>query len=97
MQEMQETQSNIIRTMEDIPTQAYLGFAFGSILLSAFFYLTGKRSTALFVGQWAPTFAALSLVYKLLHPSQERPIERLREVGEQVREAGREAGGRVSR
>ncbi len=96
MQEMQETQSDIMRTMEEIPTQAYIGFTFGSVLLSAFFYLIGKRSTALFVGQWAPTLGVLALVYKLLHPSQEQPIEQMRHVGEQMRHTGREMGSRVS-
>ncbi len=97
MQEMQETQSDVTRILEQIPTQAYIGLAVGSILASAFFYITGRRSTALFVGQWAPTFAAFALVYKLLHPSAERPFEQMRETGEMARETAREMGSRANR
>ncbi len=93
MQDMPESQTDIMRTFEELPTQAYLGFTFGSMLLSAFFYLIGRRSAALFVGQWAPTLGVLALVYKLLHPSQERPVEQMRRAGERVAEMGE----RVSR
>ncbi|MHB0867926.1 MAG: hypothetical protein ACYC5J_00515 [Chloroflexota bacterium] len=97
MREMEETQRNVTQVLEQIPTQAYIGLAVGSILASAFFYLTGRRTTALFVGQWPPTFAAFALIYKLLHPSGERPIEQMRHAGEQVRETAREMGSRTSR
>lgn len=92
MREIEETQGNFYRTMEEIPTQTYVGLAFGSIIASAFFFLIGRRSTALFIGQWPPTFAVLALVYKLLHPSQERPIEKMREMGERMGEETRHMG-----
>lgn len=92
MREMEETQANITEVLERIPTQVYIGLAVGSILASAFFYLIGRRSTAIFVGQWPPTFAAFALIYKLLHPSRERPFEQIRQAGEQVREMARETG-----
>ncbi len=97
MREMEETQSNVTRVLEQIPTQAYIGLAVGSILASALFYLSGRRSTALFVGQWPSTFAAFALMFKLLRPSRERPVEQVRQAGEQVRETAREMGGRTSR
>ncbi len=97
MRETEETQRNFMRVLEQIPTQSYIWLAVGSILASAFFYITGRRTTALFVGQWAPTFAAFALVYKLLRPSAERPIEEMRQTAEQMREAAREMGARAGR
>ena len=85
MREMEETQVDITRRMEEIPTQVYIGLTIGSILLSAFFFLMGRRQTANFIGLWAPTFGIMALLYKLLHPSEERPMEELREMGEEVR------------
>ena len=82
MQEMQEGQIDIMRTLEEIPTRTYVGLTVGSILLSAFFFLIGRRMTALFIGQWAPTLGVFALIYKLLHPSEERPAEQRREMGE---------------
>jgi hypothetical protein len=67
-------------TMMTIPMEYYYFATLGSIAASAFLYLTGKRHTALFVGQWAPTFLVSALFYKLLHPAHEN-------VGEQVHEA----------
>jgi len=90
MREMEEPQVNVFRTLEEMPTQTYIGLALGSILLSAFLFLIGRRTTALFIGQWAPTFGVFALMYKLLHPSGERPIE-------QIRERVSEMGGRMGR
>jgi len=95
MQNVQASQRDIMRTLEEIPTSAYVGFAAGSILLSAFFYLIGRRTTALFVGQWAPTFGIMALVYKLLHPSREEAIREMGEVGEHVSRTAREAGSKA--
>lgn len=86
MHEMEETQSSILRVMEDIPTQTYMTFAFGSMVLSAFFFLIGRKDTAMFVGQWVPSIGILALMYKLLRPSHERPMEQMREVGEEAKE-----------
>ncbi len=56
--------------MEQIPTGAYYAAVGGSIALSLSLYLAGKKDTAQFVGQWAPTFAVLGLMNKLLRPSR---------------------------
>ncbi len=101
MREMQESQSNITRFLERVPTQGYIGLALGSIVASALLYISGRRSAALFVGQWPPTFAAFALIYKLLQPSREQAIEQMRETGERVsetaRERAREMKSRVAR
>lgn len=60
-----------LEMMETVPTQAYLGAAFGSIALSALLRTFGKKEAALFVGQWPPTFILLALAYKILRPSNE--------------------------
>ena len=95
MHEMQETQNNITQYLERVPTQGYIGLAVGSILASALLYISGRRTAALFVGQWPPTFAALALVYKLLRPSHEIGMEQMRETGERVSEAARETSREV--
>ncbi len=95
MREMQVSQNNITQYLERIPTQGYIGLALGSVVLSALLYISGRRSTALFVGQWPPTFAAFALIYKLLRPSQEQAIEQMRETGEQVSETAREKAREV--
>lgn len=86
---IEEAPSEFFRFLEGIPTQSYLGFSFGAMLLSAFFFLIGRRNTALFLGQWVPTVGMFALVYKLLRPSYERPIE-------QMKETAKEAASRVS-
>ncbi len=49
-----------------IPSSAYLGFAIGSIAVSATLKAIGRDEWALFVGQWAPTFLILGLYNKLV-------------------------------
>lgn len=56
--------------MERGPEGVYYGAMLASILGSLGFFVAGKRHAALFVGQWAPTFAALALMNKLLRPSE---------------------------
>ncbi|HEV2121423.1 MAG TPA: hypothetical protein VGW38_01445 [Chloroflexota bacterium] len=63
--------NDLMRSMEDIPVQVYWGMAMASVIFSAVLYLLGRRSTALFVGQWPPTLLAMALLYKLLRPSQQ--------------------------
>ena len=70
-QQFGERRVQFMRSMESVPTQVYWSLAMGSVLFSALLYLLGRRSTALFVGQWAPTFLMLALVHKLLRPSEE--------------------------
>ena len=81
---MEQRKDTVMRTMEAVPTQIYWALAMGSILLSALFHAVGRRNTALFVGQWPPTFLALALFYKLLRPSQEAGTERLRDAMQEV-------------
>ena len=66
-----ERTNELMRSIETIPAQAYWGLAMASVVLSALLFLLGRRSSALFVGQWPPTFLALALVTKVLRPSQE--------------------------
>ena len=65
-QTLQERKDVVIRSMEAVPTQIYWGLAMGSVILSAMFYLGGRRNTALFVGQWPPTFLILGLYNKIV-------------------------------
>ncbi|HEX5414987.1 MAG TPA: hypothetical protein VFZ25_04920 [Chloroflexota bacterium] len=70
----QRSESFLERTFEAltaVPSSVYLGLTMGSIAASAIFFLLGKRHTALFVGEWAPTFLVAALFYKLLNPSRE--------------------------
>jgi hypothetical protein len=67
-------------TMMTIPSEYYYFATIGTIVASAFLYLMGRRHTALFVGEWAPTLLISALFYKLLHPAHET-------MGEQVHEA----------
>jgi hypothetical protein len=96
MHEMEETQSSMFRILEDFPTQSYLSLAFGSMIVSAFFFLIGRRSTAMFIGQWVPSIGIFALMYKLLRPSHERPSEQMREVGHDVEDAAERARSRIS-
>jgi hypothetical protein len=57
--------------MEGVPSSVYYGLAAASIVASAYLFFTGKRTWALFVGQWPPTIIALALMYKVLRPSRE--------------------------
>jgi len=73
-----------LKAMEEVPTQAYLGAALGSIALSALLRIFGKKDAALFVGQWPPTFILFALAYKLLRPSDEDPCEETQEAVQQA-------------
>ncbi len=88
-QTLQERKDVVMRSMEAVPTQIYWGLAMGSVLVSALFYLIGRRNTALFIGQWPPTFLALALLYKLLRPSREPGAAGLRDA---LQEVGTSAG-----
>ena len=68
-----------LKAMEEVPTQAYLGAALGSIALSALLWIFGKKDAALFVGQWPPTFILFALAYKLLRPGDEDRVEEAHE------------------
>ena len=49
-----------------LPSDLFLWAALGSMAVSASFKIAGKGHTALFVGQWAPTFLILGLYNKLV-------------------------------
>ena len=65
----ENVQQDVFSFLSSIPSEAYIYAMLGSIAASAFMYLTGRRHTALFIGEWAPTFAAIGLFYKILRPS----------------------------
>lgn len=91
MQNPREQKDSYLRIMESIPTQGYIGAALGSIALSAFFRILGKKDAAVFVGQWPPTFLLLALTHRLLQPSQESGEQEARDA---LHEATRMTGGR---
>lgn len=99
MYEMEDTSSDLFRFMENIPTQGYLGFSFGAMLASAFFFLTGRSSIALFLGQWVPSIGMFALVYKLLRPSHERPLEQMKdtagEFGSKMKDTAEDMGSKL--
>lgn len=91
----EDTGNDFFRFLEGIPTQGYLGFSFGSMILSAFFFLIGRRSTALFIGQWVPSIGMFALVYKLLRPSHERPMDQLRDTASDLSSKMSETGSKM--
>jgi hypothetical protein len=56
--------------LENIPVAAYYMAMLGSIATAFGLFVTGKKESAQFVGQWAPAFALLGLMNKLLQPTQ---------------------------
>ena len=64
---------DLFSILQSISGRTWSWFALGSILLSLYLFLTGRRGSALFIGQWPPTLILLSLFYRLLRPSQENP------------------------
>jgi hypothetical protein len=87
MMDLEESKDGMMRAMEAVPTQAYWGLAIGSVVLSAILYMTGRRTSALFVGQWPPTFLALALLYKLLRPSREAGAARMGQAAREMADA----------
>ncbi|MBC7849087.1 MAG: hypothetical protein H7Y31_05095 [Chitinophagaceae bacterium] len=49
-----------------IPSDVYLWAALGSMAASMACFLNGKKHTALFIGQWAPSFLILGLYNKIV-------------------------------
>jgi hypothetical protein len=89
MKDMTDRKDAFMGSMERAPAQMYWLLAMGSIVASAVLFLGGRRGSAVFVGQWPPTFIALALFYKLLRPSLESGRENIvsptREVAEALR------------
>ena len=65
----------ILESIENLPSSVYYGGVLGSIALSVFLFVSGKRETGIFVGLWAPTILNLGLYNKLLRPSHEAAKE----------------------
>ncbi len=61
----------ILESIENLPSSVYYGGVLGSIVLSVYLFMSGKRETGIFVGLWAPTILNLGLYNKLLRPSHE--------------------------
>lgn len=76
---VEAAQNDVFEFLSTIPASTYIYAMLGSILASAVMYVLGRRQTALFIGEWAPTFAVVGLFYKLLRPSGLNPGERMRE------------------
>jgi hypothetical protein len=66
----QHSEGPVARTIEQqtarIPSDVFLWAAFGSIGLSLFLQVSGKKEEATFVGHWAPTFLLLGLYNKIV-------------------------------
>jgi len=52
-------------TAARVPPDTFLALAIGSIGVSLYLAVTGKKQSANFVGQWVPTFIALGLYNKI--------------------------------
>lgn len=61
-------EDTVTKTVESgtatIPSIVFLGLALGSMALSLVFMATGRRDTANFIGQWAPTILIMGLYNK---------------------------------
>jgi hypothetical protein len=49
-----------------LPSDTFLWAAMGSILLSLFMQIRGRRGNAVFIGQWAPVFLLLGVYNKMV-------------------------------
>ena len=72
-------QQDVFHFLSTIPSAAFIYAMLASVLASAVLYLMGRRHTALFIGEWAPTFVAIGLFYKFLRPSGRNVGERIGE------------------
>lgn len=81
---VEATQRDLFSFLSRVPSVTYIYAMLGSVVISAFLYLIGRRHTALFIGEWAPTLVGLGLFYKLLHPSGESVGQRFEETFGQV-------------
>jgi hypothetical protein len=66
----QHKEGPVARAIEEqtakLPSDVFLWAALGSIGVSLALKFTGHKHTALFVGQWAPTFLLLGLYNKIV-------------------------------
>ena len=68
---IQRQGGQVLSTVESLPDSVYLGTVAGSIVLSALFFLLGRRDLAIFIGLWPPTLINLLWFLKERRPSQE--------------------------
>jgi hypothetical protein len=54
-----------------IPSIGFLGLAVGSMIASASLMLMGRRETANFIGQWAPSLLVIGVYNKLVKIEKE--------------------------
>jgi hypothetical protein len=64
-----EMQGYYFRVTDQVPPQVWYWGALSSIVVSAAFFIAGKRDWSIFIGQWPPAFLLLGLFHKLLAPS----------------------------
>jgi hypothetical protein len=99
LEKPQEVSGDLFGILENISGRTYAWLALGSILVSAFLFLTGRRNWSIFIGQWPPTFLATALFFRMLHPSREpgefSSMKRaMGETKEKASEYGSEMGGK---
>jgi hypothetical protein len=72
---MQKEEGKVTRQIEErtskVPSGAYMGLAFGSMVLSAGFMIAGNKQVANFIGQWVPTILVLGLYNKVVKMERE--------------------------
>lgn len=61
-----EVTKQIEQVTSNVPSGAFLSFAFGAIAVSALLQLAGRKADAQFVGQWVPTVLVLGLYNKMV-------------------------------
>lgn len=65
-----QEEGKVARKLEEqtakIPSDVFLWASVGSMLISLTLKLAGKSHTALFVGQWAPSFLLFGIYNKLV-------------------------------
>jgi hypothetical protein len=60
-----KTTSRVEEQTKKIPSMAFLNLALGSMAVSLGLQLSGRRTWANFIGQWAPTLLILGVYNKL--------------------------------
>jgi hypothetical protein len=64
---VQDNDTGMVQSqIRKVPTDAFMWMAAGSILGSATLKFMGRDKDSLFVGQWAPTFAILGVLDRIL-------------------------------
>ena len=74
MQDQQNPQNAVFKVLDAVPGQVWYIAGVVSILASAYCQLTDRKQMALFIGQWPPTFFAVGLYHKLVHPGSEDAV-----------------------